>query len=345
MKTIIIINSFLWLLTALLIFSVSGYSKGKAIKKSGGETAAIQSLAKTGSPEIHGTVKFEEIFADSVAISRWTILNEDHSSHLGEPSVGEFVPMLEFVTGDVVNAETPGTFFWASNFSNAFGKLLDEWLISPPLPTVELGDTLYFYGGSPGEADHDSIQVRLAVSDPRDTTTAFVHNLGRFKMDGPMGGWTLYKVGLDIPEAIGKPVWIALRYWHTNGGAFGDFSDNVWIDHVTVVNNPVTGIGDEPGAAPRVFRLEQNYPNPFNPETTISYQLSAVSNVRLVIYNTLGQKVKTLVSERQPAGVFSVEWDGRDDRGRVVPGGVYFYRLTVDGSKTLAQTRKMILMK
>ncbi len=90
------------------------------------------------------------------------------------------------------------------------------------------------------------------------------------------------------------------------------------------------------------FILRQNYPNPFNPATAISYQLLAISQVDLLIYNLRGQKVRTLVQARQPAGRYEVKWDGRDDGGRPVPSGVYFYRLQAGGQ---AATRKMQLIR
>jgi len=82
----------------------------------------------------------------------------------------------------------------------------------------------------------------------------------------------------------------------------------------------------------------QNYPNPFNPTTTITYQLPVVSNVELNIYNLLGQKVATLVSEKQSIGNYKVEWDASS-----FTSGIYFYRLKTD--KGFIQSRKLILLK
>jgi len=84
--------------------------------------------------------------------------------------------------------------------------------------------------------------------------------------------------------------------------------------------------------------LHQNYPNPFNPTTGISYQLPAVSKVELSVYNILGQKVATLVNQRQPAGKFKVRWDAT---GFV--SGLYFYRIETD--KGFVQTKKLVLLK
>jgi len=109
------------------------------------------------------------------------------------------------------------------------------------------------------------------------------------------------------------------------------------------IYDPAPNAAGQPGdPVSRDFILRQNYPNPFNPETAISYQLSAISHVDLAIYNLRGQRVRTLMQARQPAGRYEVKWDGRDDGGRPVPSGVYFYRLRAGGQ---AATRKMQLIR
>jgi flagellar hook assembly protein FlgD len=70
--------------------------------------------------------------------------------------------------------------------------------------------------------------------------------------------------------------------------------------------------------------LSQNYPNPFNPQTSIRYALPQDAQVRLVIYNVLGQRVKTLVDESQSAGYKTEWWDGRDEKEDGVASGIYF---------------------
>jgi len=91
------------------------------------------------------------------------------------------------------------------------------------------------------------------------------------------------------------------------------------------------------------FGLDQNFPNPFNPRTTIRYRLLYKTRVKLVIYNLLGQKVRTLTDEVKPAGEHLVQWDGRDDQGKEVSSGVYICQL-----KSMAgwvQSRKMLLVR
>jgi hypothetical protein len=94
---------------------------------------------------------------------------------------------------------------------------------------------------------------------------------------------------------------------------------------------------------PTEFNLAQNYPNPFNPETAIRFALPAISDVRLEIFNLIGQRITTLIDgEQYGAGTYEVVWDGRDSSGRVVPSGTYIYSITT-GEHTKQQ--KMILLK
>ncbi len=87
----------------------------------------------------------------------------------------------------------------------------------------------------------------------------------------------------------------------------------------------------------RDFQLKQNYPNPFNPTTTIPYYLPRHSVVRLAVYNSLGQEVRTLVNREQTPGEYSAIWDSRDNAGQLVSSGVYIYRLSVESMAGEAQ--------
>jgi hypothetical protein len=110
---------------------------------------------------------------------------------------------------------------------------------------------------------------------------------------------------------------------------------------VEVIRDLMTGLGDLE-ALPTTYDIAQNYPNPFNPTTTIKYQLPQVSDVKLVIYNVLGQKVRTLVNNRIEAGYHSVVWDGRNELGSAVASGIYIYRFEAgDFQKTM----KLMLLK
>jgi hypothetical protein len=89
---------------------------------------------------------------------------------------------------------------------------------------------------------------------------------------------------------------------------------------------------------PRQFELGQNYPNPFNPTTKINYELPITNDVDLSIYNTLGQKVATLVEKKQPAGRYQVSWNASE-----FASGVYYYRLSTGSG--FIQIKKLVLLK
>jgi hypothetical protein len=93
---------------------------------------------------------------------------------------------------------------------------------------------------------------------------------------------------------------------------------------------------------PEAFALANNFPNPFNPETTIKYALPDPADVRLEIYNMLGQQVRTLVAEPQNAGRYTVRWDATDESGHSLSTGIYFYRLLAG---EFHKVEKMLLLK
>lgn len=88
---------------------------------------------------------------------------------------------------------------------------------------------------------------------------------------------------------------------------------------------------------PKTFRLEQNYPNPFNPGTMIRYSIPKAANVRLTVYNLIGQEIATLVDKHQPSGTYEADFNASK-----LPSGIYLYRLTAG---TYTETKKMLLTK
>jgi serine protease AprX len=147
-------------------------------------------------------------------------------------------------------------------------------------------------------------------------------------------------------------------------------SDGWYIDDVQLTLMP-TSVPEEPISVPTGFALHQNYPNPFNPLTSIQYAVGnsqiiaadgglwtadgSFTYVTLKIYNILGQKVRTLVDEERLPGIHRVTWDGKDDEGKDVASGVYFYQLAVpqahrpEQSRGTAEdrtlTKKMVLLR
>ena len=113
----------------------------------------------------------------------------------------------------------------------------------------------------------------------------------------------------------------------------------------TLVNSTYVGLPlrvKKAKALPTVAALHQNYPNPFNPSTEIRFDIPTAREVRLEIYNQLGQSIRTLVDQRMKAGAYTFKWNGADERGNSVASGVYFFNLDAGN---FSQIRKMTLVK
>jgi hypothetical protein len=109
---------------------------------------------------------------------------------------------------------------------------------------------------------------------------------------------------------------------------FGDLESQVDVENQNAIVND--------------YRLEQNYPNPFNPTTRIQFSMPASAHVRLDIYNTLGQRIKTLTDQQMQAGAHSLLWNGTNDSGETVSNGIYYYRLNSDIG---VLTKKMLFLR
>ncbi len=162
--------------------------------------------------------------------------------------------------------------------------------------------------------DDNKMEVAIPRAAIGETNGEYESTAILFLAEDPTQGW----VNDAAPNSIGSQ-----RYVYTYGQP--------------------TAIDDNGFAnTPRQFRLEQNYPNPFNPTTTIEYSISKAQKVTLTVYNVLGQKVRTLVSEYQAAGTHRFVWNGQNESGLDVPSGMYFYRLQ---SAHQVVTKKMILIR
>ena len=147
--------------------------------------------------------------------------------------------------------------------------------------------------------------------------------------------WSLYVFTVAPPPNANR-ISIRARMQHQATG-------KVYWDDFAVVEGNVTRVpGVELTVQPLLYQLGQNYPNPFNPETRISYSIPREEKVSLVVYDLLGNSVRTLISANQQAGQHEIVWDGRDDAGRLAASGLYFYVLE---TKEARMMRKMTLLK
>ncbi|MFH0931376.1 MAG: FlgD immunoglobulin-like domain containing protein, partial [Candidatus Zixiibacteriota bacterium] len=150
---------------------------------------------------------------------------------------------------------------------------------------------------------------------------------GNFKFHN----WNNYDDIIMIPTVITKTT-----------GAFN-------YSYSATYDSTLTEVEEIPDLLPHSFTLSQNYPNPFNPSTTIPFQVYGSQfivhspiHTTLKIYNIRGQLVRTLVDEEKLQGDYNVIWDGKDNSGKDVTSGIYFYQLKTDNATT---TKKMVLLR
>jgi hypothetical protein len=184
---------------------------------------------------------------------------------------------------------------------------------------------LYTFVGAEITADLDDARVPLLIAKSLE--------------DGVVSLASAAEQGQVLP--VGSVDLVFAPIGDTESGVF-EVLDAVVFDPQLLSNTIPRGAPLEIRAIPSAYALRQNFPNPFNPETTISYDLADAGRVELSIYNVMGQQVKQLVTEEQPAGRYRVVWDGSDAVGRGVASGIYFYRLNASG---FSAVRKLMLLK
>ncbi len=166
----------------------------------------------------------------------------------------------------------------------------------------------------------------------------YVQKISTNKLDTPwFYGTTHYPPAWPLTEDLAYSN-SGLQTAGTDGFALGDLNwfpsqKAQWLTGVEKTENKTV---------PTQFTLSNAYPNPFNPSTNINFSVSKSANVRLIVYNILGQKVKTLVDQQMNVGNYKATWDGTDEVGKQVASGIYFYSLE---SQSFRSTKKMILMK
>jgi hypothetical protein len=233
----------------------------------------------------------------------------------------------------------------ATGSSASFSGEHDVWLIK----TDTNGDTLWtkIFGGS----EEDQGRSVKQTSDNGYIIAGFTESFGNASREG----W------LIRTDVNGDSLWSRI-YGSENWDQFrsvavtpegnyiitGDFESvtdpgqtDLWL--VKTVQD-VSGINENQTAVINNYHLNQNYPNPFNPTTKITFTLPKPEQVTLSVYNTLGQKVATLLDTKMNAGSHDVEFNASD-----LPSGIYFYRIQIgDASGStgeFSQVRKMVLLR
>ncbi len=199
-----------------------------------------------------------------------------------------------------------------------------------------LNDGTYCAGKIEVEEDPDMVSLNSALSGKSETSIYIASTEYRITPNTVVLDSTYNEISVD-DLALGEDVTV----WALP-------TDDGGLEAVQIQSTTPAGVtAVETTTRPAVvesFTLKQNYPNPFNPTTTIEFVInqSRFANVRLEVYNVLGQKIRTLYKGVLDAGTYKFQWNGRNDASQQVASGLYLYRLEVDGR---AQIKQMILLK
>ena len=213
-----------------------------------------------------------------------------------------------------------------------------------------------------GEPTGDGIGLRLPIliDETRDVVSGMLelqYDPAQYRVKGVETGEATKGFLVASRIEVGS-VWVALagaEAGHVGEGAIleleleaiGASTDSapIRLEQASFNGGQIKGHAVEPLSetlAPQDFSLLPNWPNPFNPETTLRYVLPQAGPVSLTIYDLVGQRVRLLVDEVQAPGVYTLQWNGRDENGMEVASGLYFYRIEAGA---FVQTRKMTLVR
>ena len=193
--------------------------------------------------------------------------------------------------------------------------------------------------------DIDSNLFACVVTEGNQTSPK-VHSLGMDQynlvwLDDRNGNWDIYKGSiLGDPASISETPFISnfknqldldlksdLVVWRDDTYGFPDIRSSRIdaFDLPTSIDDP-----NETSEIPQTFRITANYPNPFNPVTKIDFGLPQSTDVSIIIYDILGRKVRTLLSERKQAGSYTVTWNGKNDSGNIVATGIFLLQIKTE---------------
>jgi PKD repeat protein len=284
------------------------YSGEYYCKTDAGDSRKITIIkAKPG----EGVILKEHFDSETFPPEGWTVKtkNSDYTWKKGNPSDHSFTDI------DPTNVYSAVCDWDASE--------QDEWLKTPAFDLPKGTVKLEFYAG------YDSYWISAAtlnvyISTDKGTTWDTLWDASMVNTDDK---WTWNKIDVDLSAYAGKSgVMLAWQY-------VGNDGDLMAIDNVEVTQG-TTGVNDQEAINQMLL---QNYPNPFSSQTHIVFKLEQKADVKLIIYNSLGQQIAVPVSGEMSAGNHQVLFDGSSLRP-----GIYYYRLMFDGKST---TKRMVIIK
>jgi hypothetical protein len=301
------------------------FTYGYAIDISGyvGYEVSVDGIVMTDSTDFLGSYYIEE--KDSAWYGIW--VNSDGSG-------------MPFDKGDEVNV----TGIVEENFNVTRLNVTSQGLLNAGVGAFEpvivtTGEVTN--GGANAEA-YEGIFIKtenITVTDPFPDAPS---NFGEFTIDDGSGGYRVDDLSSGFRGNLDSLFKLNDVYDYIQGMGYYSFGNYKLIPRDSNDVGMILAIEEIDRPVPVTFSLSQNYPNPFNPTTDIEYTIAKSGNFNVVVYNILGQKIRTLANEYHTVGSYRVRWDGLDDFGNNVGSGIYFYSLRGAEFKI---TKKMILLK
>jgi hypothetical protein len=319
--------------------------KAKGVRLLGHKNQVFQHIETRPEP-IYSKVNsdtslLEESFEDTLFPPQdWSKLNPDGGSGWERQAVGTS-PVPGWTGGEITGPPNGGGFVAFNTWTTGGSSSNDQWLVTPQITNVQTGDSLHFWMRYWPNNFADNVDILISTTGNTNTVdfNVTVDQL-IFGVSGDTStSWKQYSYSITDFVNPGSNIYIAFREHVADN--FNDGA-SISLDRVTYNRTISTGIGDDISTIAQEYSLRQNYPNPFNPTTTITYSLKENVKVNLTIFNLVGEEIKTMVKETQAAGLKTISWNGTDNNGQQVAGGIYFYKLRAGH---FVQTRKMILLK
>jgi len=283
-----------------------------------------------------------QVFVTTNAGAQWTPLSSGTSGTIRELAISRSDPAIMFATsGAAVYKSTDAGVTFANVTSGLPGRIITSVYVHPDSSSVALLTYSGFgtgkvYKTTNGGVNWSSISGNLPDSPVNDaliyypgTATSIYYaamDIGVFFTNDYGATW------VELADGLPNTVAMHLDYHQaTNRLRIGTHGRGVWE-----TSNPI-GLINYSNQVPSSFSLQQNFPNPFNPVTTIKYDILTEGFVKLAVYDILGRELRSIISQNQKPGTYTVQYDGSN-----LSSGVYFYKLFTNG---FTETKKMMITK
>lgn len=265
----------------------------------------------------------------------WTRLNPIGGTGWDRITNGTNVPGW----GTAVVGSTPpggGTACTYATYTNGGASANDMWLITPQIMNISLSDTLVFWVKKwPGLEYADNLDIKISTT-TNSSVASFTYTVANIVFPAINDtAWTRKAYALSSVSGLtaGSNIYVGFREHVTDNLNDGDV---VGLDLISLVGSTVGVINNGTGV-PSSYELAQNYPNPFNPSTKINFSIPKAGNVKLAVYDMIGNEVSVITNGELAAGNYTASFNASK-----LSSGVYFYKL-VTGEFT--STKRMILVK